>query len=146
LAFNLKIIQFYYWFKQIPRPLGYSDMRKKQENTFNKLVFGKRLKALREQTGLSQEEMGKLINRTRVSYVIIEGGKTAPSLDCVMDIIRVLEKKKVFVSLDYLVGRSDYQNDGGVIKTIKEKLEKCETELANCQRISKLQDRLLEKS
>jgi len=119
-------------------------MRKKTKKSFDKLTFGKRLKALREQTGLNQEEIGAAINRTRVSYLLIEAGKSAPSADCIMDLLKAFESHKVYTTLDYLFGRTNHSNDTYQIKELREKLEKAEKELVNCQKISKLQEQLLE--
>ena len=121
-------------------------MRKKTKKSFDKITFGKRLKALREQTGLNQEDIGAAINRTRVSYLLIESGKSAPSADCIMDLVKAFEGYKVYTTLDYLFGRTNHSNDTYQIKELREKLDKTESELANCQKISKLQEQLLEKT
>jgi len=120
-------------------------MRKKTKKSFDKLTFGKRLKVLREQTGLNQEEIGAAINRTRVSYLLIESGKSAPSADCIMDLVKAFESHKVFTTLDYLFGRTNHANDSYQLKELREKLDKAEGELANCLKISRLQEQLLEK-
>lgn len=120
-------------------------MRNIQKKSFKKAVFGSRLKKFREQLGINQDEMGRLINRTRVSYVIIEGGKTAPSADCIMDILSVLKSNGLKVSLDYLFGETDHQNEAAPYLELKGRYEQIQKELEQCQKISSLQDQLLKR-
>lgn len=121
-------------------------MRTVQKKSFKKAVFGTRLKKFREQLGINQDEMGRLINRTRVSYAIIEGGKTSPSADCIMDILSVLKSNGVNVSLDYLFGETDHQNETDPSLELKARCEQLQKELEQCQKISSLQDQLLKRN
>lgn len=64
--------------------------------------FGQRLKALRNQRGITQKTMSELLGRTERHYQDMEAGKiNVPGL--------TLIKLAGYcdVSLDYLVGRSD---------------------------------------
>lgn len=88
-------------------------MRKKTKKSFDKLTFDKRLKVLREQTGLNQEETG----------TAIESGRSAPSADCIMDIVKAFESHKVYTTLDYLFGRTNHANDSYQLKELREKLD-----------------------
>lgn len=54
--------------------------------------FGKRLRALREKMGLSQDETAKMLGLTRSAYTYYETGKSLPDL---MSIRRLAEIFKV---------------------------------------------------
>ncbi len=77
------------------------------------MIVGKRLKELRKGKGLTQKELGKLVNVTKVSVCCYENGVRTPNLETFEDLINVLD-----VTADYLLG-----NDIKV-KTIKENEEK----------------------
>lgn len=66
-------------------------------------LFSTRLKKLRQQRKLTQEDLGKLINVTKVSISGYENGNRTPDMETLQKIADVLE-----VSLDYLLGRSEY--------------------------------------
>jgi DNA-binding XRE family transcriptional regulator len=118
-------------------------MRIKQTKSFDRQTFGNRLKRIREELGITQQMMAKAINRTRSAYVIIEGGKAAPSVDCIIDILREFKKRDVSVTLDYLFGEVEHQNEGTSYQELKKKFEEQAKELAQCQKISHLQEELL---
>jgi transcriptional regulator with XRE-family HTH domain len=63
------------------------------------MLIGKRLKELRKAKGLNQEELGKLVNVTKVSICCYEKGTRTPNLDTFQDLLNVLN-----VSADYLMG------------------------------------------
>lgn len=63
------------------------------------MLIGKRLKELRKAKGLNQEELGKLVNVTKVSICCYEKGTRTPNLETFQDLLNVLE-----VSADYLMG------------------------------------------
>lgn len=67
-------------------------------------MIGKRLKKLREEKKLSQEELSNLLKISRPTYAQYEIDRRIPEYG-------TLEKIADFheVSLDYLVGRSDYR-------------------------------------
>lgn len=82
--------------------------------------FGKRLKTLREERSLTQEEFGKRINQKKANVSKYENGKLQPSLETISAIATYFG-----VSIDYLLGRSDDPKlpqitDPEVIKEIKE--------------------------
>lgn len=118
-------------------------MRKNQSKTFNRSVFGSRLKEFREELNLNQEEMGRLINRTRVAYTMIEGGKSIPSIDCMMDIVNVLRARGISVSLEYLFGEKKIKSENNALLELQAKYDQLKRELEQCQRISTLQEELL---
>lgn len=69
------------------------------------MSFGTKLKKLRQDSNMTQEELGKKINTSRSNIANYENDKNMPSVD-------ILEKlAKIFnVSIDYLLGKSDIKN------------------------------------
>lgn len=64
------------------------------------MFIGSRIKELRKKKGLTQEELGKLINVTKVSISCYENGNRIPNLETFVDLIEVLD-----TTPDYLLGR-----------------------------------------
>jgi len=64
------------------------------------MLVGKRLKDLRLERGLSQQELGRMINVTKVSICGYENGTRTPSLDTFIVLADILG-----ASTDYLLGR-----------------------------------------
>ncbi|GHU60022.1 transcriptional regulator [Clostridia bacterium] len=79
-----------------------------------------RLKTLRKNKGITQEELAKAIGVLRHSYVYYEKGTRSPTCDILVKICKQLD-----VSADYLLGLSD------VISTYEQslKLSRQESEL-----------------
>lgn len=66
-------------------------------------ITGDRLRALRQELGLSQEEVAKKIGISRPAYVNYEQGKSRP-------VRKLKELAALFdASTDYLLGRTDYR-------------------------------------
>ncbi|MDD2469587.1 MAG: helix-turn-helix transcriptional regulator [Bacilli bacterium] len=63
------------------------------------MLIGKRLKDLRKAKGLNQQQLGNLINVTKVSICCYERGTRTPNLDTLQDLLNVFD-----VSADYLLG------------------------------------------
>lgn len=64
-------------------------------------MFNERLKELREELGLTQEELGKRINVSRTAVSGWEIGSSEPN------ILNLIKLSDIFnVSLDYLLGRT----------------------------------------
>lgn len=63
------------------------------------LLLGDRIKKLRKEKGLTQEQLGKLVNVTKVSICGYEKGERIPTLDTLMDLANVLK-----VEVNYLLG------------------------------------------
>lgn len=118
---------------------------KPKGNSFDKKQFGKKLKELRSEIGITQDEFALRIKRTRVAYLLIEQGKTSQSVDLIVDIIRTLHAAKKWVTIDYLVGITHNKNDGENAKELRTRVEKLEAELQTCKEISGLQKQLLGK-
>ncbi len=77
------------------------------------MFSSQRLKSLRKEKGLTQEQLGNFLNLTKVSICGYENGKRVPDLDTFQDITNIFN-----VSADYLLG-----NDltGNIIKDKEEK-------------------------
>jgi len=64
------------------------------------MIIGSRIKEKRIQKGLSQEELGKILNVSKVSVCGYESGTRTPTLKTFLQLVDVLE-----VTPDYLLGR-----------------------------------------
>lgn len=64
-------------------------------------MFSKRLKLLREETGLTQEELAKKLNISRGTYAHYETGKREPGFETLS-----LLADFFGVTIDYLLGKS----------------------------------------
>lgn len=103
------------------------------------------MKKFREQLGMTQEDFGLALGRTRVSYMLLEAGRVAPSTDWVIDMVHYLKKKGISVSLDYLFDQTENQNLVGSYKELQEKYQLAQKELARAEEINGLQKELLKK-
>lgn len=63
------------------------------------MLIGKRLRELRRAKGLNQEELGNLVNVTKVSICCYEKETRTPNLETFQDLTNVFN-----VSADYLLG------------------------------------------
>jgi transcriptional regulator with XRE-family HTH domain len=74
--------------------------------TYNKVevqpVFGKRLRKLRIERGITQEELGKVLNVSKKTISAYENGLIDPSTDTLSAIASYFE-----VSVDWLLGHTD---------------------------------------
>lgn len=66
-------------------------------------LIGQRIKNLRKNNKLTQEELGKKLNVTKVSICCYEKGTRTPALDTLMDLSNLFN-----VSLDYFVGNDAF--------------------------------------
>lgn len=82
------------------------------------VLFGKRLKELRKKSNMTQQELGDIINVTKVSVCCYEKGTRIPSLETLIDLSNIFK-----VDLDYLIGNDTY--------VIGESEEKYEIKMAN---------------
>lgn len=67
-------------------------------------IFGSRMRALRIQRGLTQDDIGKELNMGRSNIGHIERGRNAPTIEVIDKIANILG-----TSTDYLLGRTDTQ-------------------------------------
>lgn len=63
-------------------------------------IFLKRLKKLRKNKGLKQQELAEILGIKRNTYSDWENGKTEPSFENLIKLVDLLE-----VSIDWLFGR-----------------------------------------
>ena len=66
-------------------------------------LFGKRLKTLRKESNLTQQQLGDILNVTKVSVCNYEKGTRMASIETLIDIANYFK-----VDLDYLIGTDDY--------------------------------------
>lgn len=64
------------------------------------MIIGKRLKELRINNKITQQELGDIINVSKVSISGYEKGTRIPSLDTLIELANYFK-----VSIDYLIGR-----------------------------------------
>jgi len=69
------------------------------------MSLGHRLKQLREEKGLTQEELGKVINVSKPSISRYEAGTNEPNTETLKQLAIYF-----YVSLDYLMGLTDIRN------------------------------------
>jgi len=85
------------------------------------ILLGNRLKELRKAANLTQQELGDMINVTKVSICCYEKGTRIPSLETINDLANVFH-----VNVDYLLGHDVYlvadQSDDYGIKLSKEEI------------------------
>ena len=84
------------------------------------MLLAKRIKELRKEKDLTQEDLGKLINVTKVSICCYENGTRIPSLETIVALANAFE-----VSLDDLLGREKeiVVDDEQKIRMSKEEVE-----------------------
>lgn len=79
------------------------------------MSFGKRLQEERKKKGLSQEDIAKHLNTKAPVIGRYERDEMKPSIDVASKLADFLD-----VSLDYLVGNTDYELDKATLKRILE--------------------------
>lgn len=67
------------------------------------LLFSKRLKEVRKNSGLTQQQLGDMVGVTKVSVCCYEKGTRTPTLDTLIDIADALH-----VEFTYLLGNDNY--------------------------------------
>lgn len=67
------------------------------------MILGVRIKELRKQKGLTQQQLGDLIGVTKVSVCCYENGTRIPNLDTLLDMADIFG-----VDVSYLVGRDNF--------------------------------------
>lgn len=82
-------------------------------------MLGERLKKLRIDKKLTQEQLGEKINVTKVSISGYENGNRSPDTETLQRLANYFN-----VSTDYLLGRTDNPNPPGELPALTEKDEK----------------------
>lgn len=67
------------------------------------MLLGKRIKSLRKQNGMTQEELGKQINVTKVSICCYEKETRVPTLETLLALAEVFK-----VDINYFLGSDEY--------------------------------------
>lgn len=67
------------------------------------VLFSKRLKKLRLEANLTQEQLGNVLNVTKACISSYESGNRMPSIETLIDIANMFK-----VDLDYLIGTDSY--------------------------------------
>ncbi len=80
------------------------------------MTFGKRLKELREEKKLTQEELGKLLNLSKANISKYEAESIQPNLESIEFLADFFN-----VSVDYLLGRNVKRNPYEIAHETKEK-------------------------
>ena len=103
------------------------------------LILGKRLKELRKQANLTQQELGKAVGVTKVSICCYENGTRTPTLDTLKDLADNLN-----IPLSYLFAADTFAvSEDDMTSTIN--LAKEEIEILKELRMhTKLYEKLLE--
>lgn len=66
------------------------------------LVFGKRLRELRKEKGLTQQQLGDIVGVTKVSICCYENGTRTPTLETLIDLADALNTKLTsLLAIDY---------------------------------------------
>lgn len=95
-------------------------------------IFGERLKALREELGFDQKEMGKKLNLSASAYGYYEQGRNEPSLETLKKIAQTFK-----VSTDYLLGLSNTESHP-VIYSVSDEVLLSEQELKAIRKMKEL--------
>lgn len=66
---------------------------------FDRKIFGERLRALRAEKNIGQNELAKVLNLSNASISYWETGKQSPTADAIFKIAQFFD-----VSADYLIG------------------------------------------
>lgn len=91
---------------------------------FDSKEFGARVKELRENKKLTQEQLGELLNITAKHLSKIETGLRGPSVQLIITLAEKLD-----ISTDFLLGRDAYRK--------KEMLQDVDAILAACKSLRK---------
>lgn len=67
------------------------------------MLLGKRIRELRKKNNLTQAELGKLVNVTKVSICCYENGTRTPTLETLIDLSNVFK-----VNVNELIGYNKY--------------------------------------
>lgn len=86
------------------------------------MIIGERIKKERIRRGLSQQQLGDMLNVSKVSICGYETGTRTPTMETFLDIIKALE-----LNPDYLLGREidviNEEEEAYTVKVGKEDLE-----------------------
>lgn len=78
------------------------------------MLFGDRLTQVRKRKKLSQAQLGKILGIDGDAYGRYERNEVKPSIEMATKIAEALQ-----ISLDFLVGKTDWELDNGTLKRIQ---------------------------
>ena len=85
------------------------------------ILFSKRIKELRKEAGMTQQQLGDKLNVTKGSICSYENGTRMASIDVLVEIANLFK-----VDLDYLIGTDSYvvsdNEDGYGLRMAKEEI------------------------
>ncbi|MCK8826363.1 helix-turn-helix domain-containing protein [Natroniella acetigena] len=70
------------------------------------MSFGKRLKKLRKEKGLKQDDLAKMINKSKSTISSYESERRIPDINVVAELADLFH-----VDVDYLIGKTDVKRD-----------------------------------
>jgi transcriptional regulator with XRE-family HTH domain len=76
----------------------------------NERIFSERIKKLRKEKGLTQEELGSVLGRTKYNISNYELGRRQPDNDTLRALAKFFD-----VSVDYLLGESNVRHQHDVL-------------------------------
>ncbi len=86
------------------------------------ILLGKRIKELRKNQNMTQQQLGNLLNVTKVSVCCYEKGTRIPSLETLLDLSNIFN-----VNIDYFLGNDKYvisdNHDSYTIKMSNSEIE-----------------------
>lgn len=100
-------------------------------------MLGYRLKSLREDKGLSQLELAKMVNVSTSSIAMYELNAREPNNDLLLKFSDIFN-----VSVDYLLGKTDIKNEEELKKTIFANEGGIDTQGLTNEEIKELQDQV----
>lgn len=83
------------------------------------MTFSERLKSLRKEHNLTQDDLGKVLNYGRTAISGYESGRNEPSYDVLETLSNYFD-----VSIDYLLGKTDIRNNKGTSPVSSPTLDK----------------------
>lgn len=100
----------------------YTDRKVIRMNTqaYDKQIFIQRLKTLRKEKGFSQPELAEILGKTKGALGHWESGTREPGLDIIYKLSEIFN-----VSVDYMLGTSDFRNENDSIDYMLLKLREC---------------------
>ena len=114
-----------------------------KKKPFNKKLFGQRVRDLRKKCGYTQEELAAELGVVRATVGLIELGNNLPSINLLMDIVKVADSKGHTVTLDYLCGLSVSSNTVEELNDLKVKHEAVEKSYRLMEDLISAQKKLL---
>lgn len=118
-------------------------MRTKVQPSFNRVLFGNRIKKIRIDLGVTQKNLAEGIGVERVTILNIERGKSAPPIKTIIALIDFFSACGQVVSLDYLFGVSEFRNEDEAMGKLKISYDRVANEVDHLKEVIMLRTELL---